>query len=500
VLRTSSYTIYVDLPHEPDEMLLVHGYAGTYDRVSRRVASFVRSLEVRRPPKPLYGEWTPEPEIDGVPVAPAEETLRLLRRRGYLTELAPAEEEDLFERIVGKLHARDVQQVPSYIFMPTYDCNLRCAYCFQDAMRTDAKLGQLLRIMEPGIVDRIFRALPRIEALHGIAEGAQVARSIGFFGGEPLLAQNRPIVEYILGKTRELGKASFWAVTNATELEAYADLLGPQDLSSVQVTLDGPPGEHDRRRIYADGSGSFLRIARNISLALERGVEVSVRLNLDRNNIGQVPALADEILAWGWSQAPRFSVYCAPITAENEQTDSRSTFNTWELEQALEALREEHPQVAVVGLPDDRIKHDVRRLFATTSQLPLTLKSSFCGAHNRMYIFDAFADIYACWERTGDARVRIGTIAADGGVTLNQGLSQQWRSRTVASNPVCRRCRYALHCGGGCAVLAVGKTGEFHSNFCDGFQSRFRASVAKAYVEHARGEALQATKDRVCDL
>jgi uncharacterized protein len=500
LLRTSSYTIYVDLPREPSEMLLVHGYAGTYDKVSRRVATFVRSLEIRRPPKPLFGEWTAEPEISGEAVAPSEEALLLLRRRGYLTELTVEEEEDLFERIVGKLHARDVQQAPSYIFMPTYNCNLRCAYCFQDAMRTDGSLAHLLRTMEPSVVDRIFRGLPRIEALHGIEEGANVARNIGFFGGEPLLAENRAIVEYILAKARQLGKATFWAVTNATDLQAYADLLGPDDLSSLQVTLDGPPAEHDRRRIYADGSGSFDRIARNISLALERGVEVSVRLNLDRNNIGQVPALADEILAWGWPNAPRFSVYCAPITAENDHTDSASTFNTWELEQALEALRVDRPQVAVVGLPDDRIKYEVRRLFATPSQLPLTLKSSFCGAHNRMYIFDAFADIYACWERTGDARIRIGTVTPEGEVSLNQALSKEWRSRTVASNPVCRRCRYALHCGGGCAILALGKTGAFHANYCDGFQSRFRASVAQAYVEHARGEVLQAAKDRVCDL
>src|SRR6185295_10151224 len=59
-LRTSSYTIYVDLPGESDQMLLVHGYTGAFDKVSRRVATYVRSLERKRAPKPLYGEWSPE--------------------------------------------------------------------------------------------------------------------------------------------------------------------------------------------------------------------------------------------------------------------------------------------------------------------------------------------------------------------------------------------------------------------------------------------------------
>ncbi|HSG40010.1 MAG TPA: hypothetical protein VLE27_10265, partial [Thermoanaerobaculia bacterium] len=38
MLRTSSYTIFVDLQGNDQDVLLVHGYTGAYDRVSRRVA------------------------------------------------------------------------------------------------------------------------------------------------------------------------------------------------------------------------------------------------------------------------------------------------------------------------------------------------------------------------------------------------------------------------------------------------------------------------------
>jgi len=44
MIRTSRYTIFVDLPEHPDEVLLVHGYTGAYDRVSRPVAGYLRSL------------------------------------------------------------------------------------------------------------------------------------------------------------------------------------------------------------------------------------------------------------------------------------------------------------------------------------------------------------------------------------------------------------------------------------------------------------------------
>ena len=108
---------------------------------------------------------------------------------------------------------------------------------------------------------------------------------IGFFGGEPLLAASRPIVEHVIRRARERGEAHFWAISNGTELDAYEDLLGPEALSSVQITLDGPPGEHDRRRVYADGEGSWEKIARNVRMALDRGIQVAIRTNADRTTI-----------------------------------------------------------------------------------------------------------------------------------------------------------------------------------------------------------------------
>lgn len=502
-LRTSSYVIYVDLPNTADEMLLVHGYSGAYDRVSRRVASYLRFLETRRPPKPLYGQWTEDPATsDGEISTPEPETVRILRERGYLTEMSLAAESDFFATIAEKLHTLSLRRMPRYIFMPTYECNLRCSYCFQDHMRTDPRFKELLRTMPRNVVDRIIGIMPEIESRHGIAGDCPRIRDIGFFGGEPLLRSSRAIVEYIMERTSAIGQASFWAVTNATELDHYADLLGPGRISAVQITLDGPPDAHDKRRIYADGSGSFARIAANIDLALERGARVSVRLNLDRDNISEVPRLAEEVMARGWHLHPNFSAYSAPIRAENDKTDKATTFSSWELDQALADLAREAPAVEVVNRPDDTLKRQARELLSrgTRDAHVPTFRESFCSAHSGMYIFDAFADIYACWERTGEPRIRSGRVQEDGTLEMNFAIQADWQTRTVASNPACRSCRYALHCGGGCAVLAQAKTGRYHANYCDGFANRFRASMAEAYLCHLAGTPLHAKGGKVCEM
>jgi uncharacterized protein len=498
MIRTSSYTIYVDLPDNEEEMLLVHGYTGAYDKVSRRVATYVRSLEAKNPPKPLYGDWTPEAPIEGEVILPSQATIELLKKRGYFTQMNVEEEEKFFVKMTTKLHHLQSRLMPSYIFMPTYSCNLRCAYCFQDHMRTNPAFKHLLKTMQPEMVDKIFAAMPQIESGHGVPEDAEVTRNITFFGGEPLLAESRPIIEYIIDKAISLGKTKFSAVTNGTELEAYHGLLGPEKISFLQITLDGPANEHDRRRIYADGSGSFEKICQNITMVLNLGVQVSVRMNIDRNNIEQLPELADEIIRQGWDRYKNFSAYTAPVHASNEATDRKTTFNSWELDVALNKMRQEYPKMNVIRRPDDGLMDRARQLFEHRSDPLPNLKASFCGAHNKMYIFDAFGDIYACWEKTGDKKIRIGYITENSEVVLNEELNQTWRNRTVITNPTCRKCRYAFSCGGGCAVLAMNHNGKFHTNYCDGFGNRFRASVAEAYQDFLAGTEMVAQQEVLC--
>lgn len=489
-LRASSYNIYVDLPSDQPNALLVHGYTGAYDIVSREVCAYVRSLEASPPPKPLYGQWEVEPSTLPRGYRPADITLATLARRGYLTDKSIAEEEALFVKIVNNLHRSQTQSSSlSYIVMPTYSCNLRCAYCFQDHMRTDLTYSHLLRTMSTEMADRILSAIPNIENLHLPSADSDQPRSFTFFGGEPLLRESFPLIQYFMQRARLDGRASFGAITNGTDLDAYQEVLGPNGIAFLQITLDGPRDLHDERRIYADKSGSFEKISRNISMALDMGVEVSVRINVDRRNIASLPELADHYIRAGWTGHDNFSAYVAPITDAEVHNGGRrhELFNSWELSDAMASLRLNHESIAAISPVDDALKQRALDIFNSGAS-GFSTRTSFCGAHTGMYIFDAFGDIYACWEKTGEKNLRVGFIDNAGKVTL-KGLNEHWRQRTVATNSTCRRCRFALHCGGGCAILAEAASGTMYSNYCDAFGKRFRGKIAEAFADYAKGAA-----------
>jgi uncharacterized protein len=482
--RTSGYTIYVDLPNTDEEMLIVHGYLGHRIKVAKDVGLFLRSKEDKKPPRPMYGEWV-DPDYRTEDVAqPDEQTVTKLRKLGFLTMRTQQQELSFFRQFATTRAKRQVNALPYYLLMPTYSCNLRCPYCFQDHMRTDPAYKHLLNMMSEETVDLIFSQLPDLELRHGVDDKPELKRTYKLFGGEPLLQESRPIIEYIMKKARSYSPAKFVAISNGTDLHHYEDLLGPDGIEEIQITLDGKPEEHDKRRIYPNGEGSFDLIAKNITMALKAGVKIIARVNVDKNNLADLPELASVIQSHGWHEFKNFGSYLAVIVAHNDQTDDKECFGTRELNISFTELKKQHPQCSVFQFDGDSMKKKARMVFEQGKESSLMLPQ-YCGAHNNMYVIDPFADIYACYEKTGDKKIRIGHFDKDTGLNINVKNECHWRSRTVASNPICSQCRYALYCGGGCAINAEVRTGKLHANFCDSFGKRFRESIAEVYVEGA---------------
>lgn len=479
MLRTSNYTIYVDLPQD-DDVLLIHGYTAAHDRVSKSVASYLRSQETSSTANRLKPANPSDSSLSADCPAPSADALAVLKRRGYLTEKSPSEEHSLVERLAADIKRQHSRRTPGYVIMPTYGCNLRCPYCFQDQIRADPSRRAMLNVMDRAMVDRLFAAFPAIEKKHGIEADELKKRTFTFFGGEPFLEKSRPIIQYFIEKAKDLSEVVFSSVSNCTEIHHYRDLLGPDGIASIQVTFDGPPNEHDQRRIHADGSGSFEQIADNVDMALECGVRVSARINVDRNNVSLLPELAEAFVKRGWNKHENFSANAAAIHGDGNRSQ---LLNSWQVHQRLDGLFTQG-KARFIGPPNGVWKNTLRSVWKNRSGPFNTLRASFCAAHTKMYVFDALGRIFACWERTGDDQEAIGRIDSDGNPSFRDDVEEMWRSRSVTSNETCKTCRFALICGGGCVSLAEKAHGSYLDNYCDGFQKRFRALAADAFTDH----------------
>ena len=89
-------------------------------------------------------------------------------------------------------------------------------------------------------------------------------------------------------------------ITNGYELESFLDFIEEYKIYQLQVTVDGTAEINDRRRLHKDGLPTYDRILKNVELALERGVAISLRVNVGRENLHGIGALIDDLKARGF--------------------------------------------------------------------------------------------------------------------------------------------------------------------------------------------------------
>ena len=116
------------------------------------------------------------------------------------------------------------------------------------------------------------------------------AFTVCWFGGEPLMAFS--VVERLSKKFIEVCEESDIAYNASMITYGYlltTDILGRMKglkLSSLQVTVDGMKEVHDSRRTLADGGATFDRIMQNLRDGYDLMPPISLRVNVDKNNIG----------------------------------------------------------------------------------------------------------------------------------------------------------------------------------------------------------------------
>lgn len=416
-LRMSSYTIPVKLETEEGKYMLIHGYTGAIDIVSE---DLYHKIE-----KTIGKDFN-------------YDVLMTLQKRGYLTYKTKEEEYTYIQRIAKALHKKEMLLYKSFTWVVTYNCNFRCPYCFENRSIKDSSIST---VFSKKLVDKTLSVMEKIESNEQLR-----SKSITLYGGEPLLKENKTIVEYIVKRAMQQGY-KLHAITNGYDLNHFMHLLGKDMICDIQITIDGTKEQHNQKRIHYQDSNSFDKIISNIEQILntKKDVVIKIRVNTDRNNVKDFLSLKQFFEDKGFFKYKTFNVYSA-LLHDNKAITEKDKTNI-EFMSATEYLSA-HSKTDTIKYCNGY--HSLLKRIKTSifDGKPIALTPTYCSAQSTGYVFSPLGEIYPCWEVVGNPKHQIGKIVKED-ILWKDNILKEWHSHNVGTTS-CVHCKYALLCGGGC--------------------------------------------------
>ena len=365
--------------------------------------------------------------------------------KGYLINQAE-ESKEYRRKYLDFLDSRDKDEIQIF-FVTNYSCNFACHYCYQD--QYDHPSNKLSR----EVVDAFFDYVNK--------EFAARKKYITIFGGEPLLNTpvQKDIIGYIIQKSNEAG-LSLCFVTNGYFLEEYIPLLKKGDIREIQVTLDGTESVHNNRRFLKGGGGTFEKIVKGIDKSLEKGININLRMVVDKKNIDNLADLSRLAMEKGWTASPLFKTQLGRnYELHHCQSSPDKLFDRISLYEKIYEMIKIHPHILDFHKP----AYSVSKYLEANGELPGPLFDS-CPACKTEWAFDYTGNIYSCTATVGKTDESLGTFYPS--VTRKEEIIDNWESRDVTSIAECRDCSVQLACGGGCGSVAKNRTGNICSPDC----------------------------------
>jgi uncharacterized protein len=451
-MKLSRYSILSKM--DEDEYLLVNASTGTVDVIDFEVYD----LMIKK------GE-------EGISRIESEnkELFNKLVERGHLTDKSDEEETESIQQFrpwCDILYETKSKRVAN-IIITTYDCNLRCVYCFQRPLTQAMKKRQTLN---EKLVDLVFGTVTKMDK-----NAANMPLEL--YGGEPLMLENWSLVEYILEKGNDMG-FKFFLTTNGVTLKEYAPLLNRYDnVLYARVTLDGVKEVHDKRRVKLDGTGTFDDIIDGVDALLKKNIRVALKVVIDAGNIDHLPELFEFIISKNWHKNPLMGFGMSSIVETGCPTDSKMLPESVILPKILGILAQKELYLKNFEYAPTGASH-VRNMLSGVRSAPWVYGCNFFMSG---LVFDPLGDLYSCVRMASNRKLRIGRYSPV--LKMFRGKNELFRKRHVFNMAKCKECKYALICGGGCMYEAWLSNKSFYEPRCPDYESLFNYWAPFAYKQ-----------------
>ncbi len=311
----------------------------------------------------------------------------------------------------------------------TTACNLRCVYCY-------ASGGERPRYLDPEVA---FDAIDLVVA-NAVEAGEPRVRVSFHGGGEPTLAAEtlEACVTHARHRCDDSAvELATGTATNGVMGDRMRDYFA-ETMTSVMVSVDGPPEIQNRLRPRAGGGPSSAEVDRTLARLSRSKVTLGVRLTctadaLDRA-VETTRRLAGAYRLKTIHLEPLF--VCGRSIGNGLQPPGGEQFV-----EVFRACREEAGRQGVE---------------LTYSGARQSVSCSFCQASKPSFNVTTEGDVTACYEVTGRDDVRAGTFVygsydpARRSFVFDAERVAALRRLTVNDAPRCGRCFAKYHCAGDC--------------------------------------------------
>jgi len=327
-------------------------------------------------------------------------------------------------------------------FIPSYICNLACPYCMQGQNKTNDSI-------DVKNIDKIFSFVSNtIE--DSFTSGATITKIYThLYGGEPMIQKASSIYfcDGITNIAKKYNCEIFYSMTsNMTLLDDEMIKLMKKYQIYVQVSIDGTKEQHNKRRIFKDGSGTYDIILKNLQRLQEAGLKecVVIRLNIDKDNLQDAERIFTTVREYS------NDVYFGFI-------DSFKGYNDLFSSQCIS--NDIYPEVVSQTFNDIYQKYGQPTSLSFGKMSPCALNSE------NKYFIDTFLNVYKCEMLLNQQENKIGYIDNNGQLIKTAGFYNQM-NRTPQKFPECITCKLLPLCAGGCAGKAFFNTGTINKSHC----------------------------------
>jgi uncharacterized protein len=345
------------------------------------------------------------------------ENTETLRNRGLLVALNV----DEFDLLRIRMESARFGGSVGITIVPTFACNLSCAYCFQGGIERKEKRQRMTRSVEEGVVRFVA----------GFAAGEKCV-SVNWIGGEPLLAidtiERLSLQLKALFKRAKIRYGSCMSTNGLLLTSTMAATLAGCAVTNIILTIDVPS------TIKNDSEGNnTLKKALDCAADASEFLTIGIKINVSEDIEPEFDAIYKGITERDLHQ--RMSHLRIQRVKKPECGFSESACRTCQPRTFVNCAAREYRKAADLGIP-------VKDPISTTA-------ISGCGATRLKYtVIGPDGWLYKCDSNAGLRDRAYGTIF-DSHVKDMSNLVP-WLSYDWFKYEECRECVVLPQCAGGC--------------------------------------------------